>query len=227
MDTTSLRNKKEYDDIIMKIWKTILIWGRKYMRDFPWRNTQDPYKILIAEIMLHRTRANQVRQIYETFVQDYPDFRSIVKSGIDNMKSQLHPLGLIWRAEYLYRMAEEIVVRYNGRIPSSKEELMRLPGVGEYIASATLCFGYNLPEPILDTNTVRVIGRIWGIKIDDSSRRNRKFVKIMNDLISHGEPRMFSFSLIDLAFFICKKKNMKCDGCPLKRVCTFPNTEMS
>jgi len=119
-------------------------------------------------------------------------------------------------------MAEEVVKKYDGTLPLNRMKLMELPGVGHYIASAVLCFGYNLPEPVLDTNTVRVIGRVFGIKITDSSRRSKKFEKIVSDLVTCGEPRSFSLSLIDFAAMICiPGNNPECEICPLRGICCF------
>ena len=223
-----IQDEGTYKNIIKEIWRKILDWGRKNMRDYPWRNTQNMYRILVAETMLHRTKADQVKDTYEMFIQKFPNFESLVEAGPENIKSELYSLGLQWRSDYLYRMAEEVVEKYDGVLPLTKIELMDLPGVGNYIASAILCFGHNLPEPILDTNTVRVIGRVFGIKITDSSRRSKKFEKIMGDLVSCGEPRKFSLSLIDFAAMICTSKNdPECAICPLWNICRFYKEEIT
>lgn len=214
--------EQTYKTVAMRVWTEILKWGRKNMREYPWRNTRDAYKIIIAEVMLHRTQADQVKDIYEAFIEKYPDFISIVKAGPENIKSELYSLGLQWRSDLIYRMAEEVVEKYGGFLPLNRMKLMELPGVGHYIASAVLCFGYNLPEPVLDTNTVRVIGRIFGIKTTDSSRRSKKFEKIMRDLVSCGESRRFSLSLIDFAARICISGNDPiCDICSMNNICCF------
>ena len=217
-----IQDEKAYRNVVRRIWTEILEWGKDNMRNYPWRNTRDAYRIMVAEIMLHRTKADQVKEVYEAFIEKFPDFISIVKTGPENIKSELHSLGLPWRSDLLHRMAEEVVKKYDGVLPLDRMKLMELPGVGHYIASAVLCFGYNLPEPVLDTNTVRVIGRVFGIKITDSSRRSKKFEKITRDLIAYGEPRSFFLSLIDFAAMICTSgNNPRCDICSLKDVCCF------
>ncbi len=219
MDNLYIHYDGAYEDTVRRIWSDIQEWGKKNMRNFPWRNTRDTYKIMIAEIMLHRTKADQVKTLYETFIEKFPDFRSIIRAGPENIRSELHSLGLSWRSDLLYRMAEEVVKKYDGVLPQNRIELMELPGVGHYIASAILCFGYDLPEPVLDANTVRVIGRVFGIKITDSSRRSKKFEKIMRDLVACGEPRRFSLSLIDFAAAICTSGNSPgCNMCSLKDI---------
>lgn len=211
----------DQEKVIEEVHSKIIKWGEKNLRKYPWRETTDPYRILIAEFMLHRTRADQVKDLYKDFVKKYPDFRSIVDAGPGNMKNEFKSLGLFWRADLLYKFSEEILEKHNGEIPKDKEKLLELPGMGQYIASAVLCFGFNLPEPILDTNTVRIIGRVFGLKISDSSRRNKKFEKIMNLLVRQGEPRRFSLSMIDFGAKVCTSRKPGCEDCPLKDVCLF------
>ncbi|SNQ60396.1 HhH-GPD family protein [Candidatus Methanoperedens nitratireducens] len=227
LSCNQIQNENTYRNIVENIRSGILKWGSKNLRDFPWRNTRDPYKILIAEIMLHRTNADQVKPVYEKFIEDFPDFESIVRAGSEKIMMEMRSLGLYWRSDFLYRLAEEVMEKYNGILPLEKKKLMELPGVGHYIASAILCFGYNLPEPILDTNTVRVIGRIFGIKITDSSRRSKKFYKIMQDIVLYEEPRRLSLSMIDFAALVCTAKNPRHDLCPLRDICCFYKTEVA
>ena len=195
-------------------------WGKENGRRFPWRETNDIYNILISEIMLHRTKADQVLNIYNDFLRKYKDFESIVESGPEAIKKDMKSLGLSWRSELLYSMSKEILEKYDGKIPCDKDQLMKLPGIGNYISSAILCFGYNIPVPTLDTNIVRVIGRVYNLRINDYSRKSKKYREIMLDLILHGEPRKFSLYLIDFASIICKPKCMdECKKCPLNKLC--------
>lgn len=219
---------KEYFIKINIIRAELLLWGDKNLRKFPWRDTADPYKIAVAEIMLHRTKANQVEDIYLKFIQKYPDFESIVKADRKTIRSEMESLGLFWRSDMLYDMAREIVDNYSGKLPMDKKKLMAMPGIGNYISAAILCFGSNLPEPILDTNTVRVIGRIFGLKITDSSRRSKLYYDIMHDLVDFWNPRIISFTLIDYASIICIAGiKPRCDICTLKDICLFFNFTLS
>lgn len=218
----TLNNETIDRELTWLVWHDILDWGKRNLRNYPWRTSPDSYKILIAEIMLHRTNADQVNEIYDNFINRYPDFYSIAAAGPDKIKSELHSLGLDWRSELLYKMSYEICENYNGILPLSKEKLMALPGVGRYIASAVLCFGYDLAEPVMDTNVVRIIGRLFGLKVSDSSRRNKKFESIMRIMISYGEPRLFSLSMIDFASKVCTSKSYpKCNICPLREECHY------
>ncbi|OEU42596.1 DNA glycosylase [Methanosarcina sp. Ant1] len=216
-------NKDKYYFKKIKVIRTeLLIWGEQNLRKFPWRETSDPYKIIVAEVMLHRTKADQVKDVYEEFISKYPDFESIVIAEREAIKADLKSLGLFWRADLLYDMAVEIVETYGGKLPLDRKKLMAMPGVGNYISAAILCFGYNLPEPLLDTNTVRVLGRIFGLKITDSSRRSKLFYEIMYDLVNFWDPRTISFALIDFANAICiPGENPRCEICTLRDICIY------
>ena len=147
--------------------------------------------------MLHRTRADQVEPVYKIFIKKYPDFKSIANSDQEDIIKDI----------------------YDGIIPKDLDKLIELPGVGPYIASAILCFVHDENIAVLDTNIVRVIGRVFGMKIRDSSRKSKKFKSVMTELISHGEPRKFTLSLIDFAALICKSSGPRCDICSLKSIC--------
>jgi len=203
------------------IHEKLLWWSKDNLRDFPWRKTSDPYKIFIAEIMLHRTRASQVEGIYKNFIKKYSDFKSICDACPEKIIDELSGLGLQWRVQLLYQLSCDIEREYNGLIPVDKNELLKLPGIGPYITAAFLCFAYDIPKPLLDTNIVRVIGRIFGLKITDSSRRSKKFENIMRDIIKSGNCKQVSLALIDFAEAICKPKVPLCNICFLNNLCYY------
>lgn len=171
--------------------------------------------------MLHRTNAKQVEEVYIKFLKKYPNFNEICNVELDEIIKDLFSLGLIWRANNLYKVACIIIKEYDGNIPTEKNELLKLPGIGEYIASSFLCFAYNKPEAMLDTNIIRVIGRVYGLEISDSSRRNRKFNDIMKQLLKFGSCKLFSLSLIDFANAICKSRSPLCNICSLCSICNY------
>lgn len=212
MDSTKI---EEYR---MKVKK----WGERNYRDFPWRRTRDPYRVLLAEIMLHRTQAVQVAKIYEGVIREYPDIKALAKSSRTELHKALFPLGLRWRIDLLKDMAEAIVNKFESRIPKDKSELMSLPGISEYIACSVRCFAWNMAEPLRDTNTVRVIGRIHNLDVKDSSRRNSKFKELVVELVDPENPRTYNFALLDLADQVCtKKEEPKCNECPLNTLCSY------
>lgn len=205
----------------------LIIWGTNNFRAFPWRMTRDPYKILLSELMLHRTQAKQVVPVYTQFIETYPTVRAMMQSTKAEMHNVLSSLGLHWRINLIYEAGVELINRFHGQIPSTKEDLLSLPGVSEYIASAVLCFTWNLPEPILDTNTVRVVGRVFGLKIKDSSRRNCKYKNLILALVDQDEPRIYNYALLDLANKICtKKRPPDCLQCPILKWCNFGKQQL-
>jgi len=202
--------------------KKVKTWGKRNYRDFPWRRTRDPYKVLLAEIMLHRTQAMQVAKIYERFVGEYPDIKTLVKANKSELHKALFSLGLKWRIDLIKDMAEMLVNKYDSKIPKDKSELLSLPGISEYIACSVRCFAWDIAEPLRDTNTIRIIGRVHNIDVKDSSRRNFRLKKLAAELVDSEEPRVYNFALLDLADQVCtKKETPKCDECPINNLCLY------
>lgn len=205
---------------VFGFWEALAGWQKQHLRPFPWRLTENPYHILVAEVMLHRTQAVQVVPVFKRFIEHYPDVRTLARAGREELRRILFPLGLRWRNEMMKRMAEELMNRFRGTIPRDKDELISLPGVSEYIASAVRCFAWNLPEPLIDTNTVRITGRLYGLEIKDSSRRNRQYKELISNLVNPNKPKEYNYALLDLAEGICmKKRQPDCQVCPVSNFC--------
>jgi A/G-specific adenine glycosylase len=178
--------------------------------------------------MLHRTQAQQVLPIYENFIRNYPNVIQLSKATKKDLHDSLYSLGLRWRIDLIHAMAIVLKERFDGQIPVAKTDLMSLPGVSEYIAGAVRSFAWNMPEPILDTNTVRVAGRMFGLEIKDSSRRNRQFREIIAALVDPDNPRVYNYALLDLADKVCMKRQPpNCTECPLLVWCQFGKTTVS
>lgn len=201
--------------------KRVLDWGEKHMIRYPWRETKNPYHILIVEVLLHRTRAEQVNPVYMKFIRRYENIVALADANRSEVERLLSSLGLVWRVKLMHKMAKEIVTRFEARVPKEYEALTSLPGIGDYIASAVRCFAFGYPEPILDTNTVRIIGRCFGLEITDSSRRSKKYRSLLGNLVDPDNPAMFNYSLLDLGKLVCKKRQQECSVCPLIQFCTF------
>lgn len=206
----------------------LIAWGKLNFRLLPWRLTENPYQILIAELMLHRTQAQQVVPVYNRFIQKYPDVRSLSRAKSEELHEILYSLGLRWRINLINMMASQLMSRFNGQIPQDKADLLSLPGVSEYIASATRCFSWNLPEPLIDTNTVRVVGRLFGLETKDSSRRSKRFRNLISALVDTRSPRTYNYALLDLAYQICTKKRPPvCIKCPVQKYCVYGFVQVS
>ncbi|SRR5260370_13400161 len=202
--------------------KALINWGTENFRAYPWRFTDNPYHILIAEVMLHRTQAPQVLPVYERFVEKYPDVASLAGAEKEELHTVLYSLGLRWRIDLIMDMALKLIEKFGGQVPREKADLLSLPGVSEYVASAVRCFAWNLPESIVDTNTVRVTGRIFNLKIKDSSRRNPLFRRLIKTLVDLEEPRAYNYALLDLASQVCTKvREPACEVCPVQKYCEY------
>lgn len=202
--------------------EALISWGRENFRAYPWRFTDNPYRILIAEIMLHRTQAPQVVPVYERFITIYPDVESLARATREELHDILYSLGLRWRIDLVADMASQLTRRFNCQIPQEKADLLTLPGVSDYVANAVRCFAWNLPDPIIDTNTVRVTGRIFNLEMKDSSRRNSLFRRLIGALLDRNNSRSYNFALLDLAAQICTKaREPLCEKCPLQTYCVY------
>lgn len=204
-----------------EIQQRLLSWWEQNQRSFPWRETRDPWHILLAEVMLHRTRADQVVPVYRAALEKFPDPETLAESVPGELETLLYPLGLHWRVPLIREMARQIVREYGGRVPEDMEALKSLAGVSDYIAGAVRCFAFGLPEPLLDTNTVRVLGRLAGVPVSDGSRRSSRFRRLMQPLVKCSDPRSLTFALLDLAALVCRPAHPDCGKCPLMDLCRF------
>ena len=195
-------------------------WGRKNLRSFPWRETRDAYRVLIAELMLRRTRPAQVLPVYEAFVKKYPSPRDLGKASDGDLYRLLTPLGLRWRVRNIVSLAKELVsLRADAlRNPST---LRKLPGVGEYVAGAVQIMVSNRAEAVIDTNVIRVLGRYWGLRVHPEARREREFKELAAGCVPERDPKRYTLALLDLGASICTPRRPRCGDCPLKACCSF------
>ncbi len=204
---------------VIEIRKAILKWGNNNMRKFPWRETNDPYKILMAEIFLHRTAVRQVLPVYIEFIEMFPDIANLYKAPDIKIRKSIQGLGLNWRLEGVIVMKKYIIEKLGGIIPCEKNQLKEIPGISDYIASAVRISAFKCVDTPLDTNTVRITGRVFDMEITDSSRRNEKFRQGLSLLINPDEPRKSFYALLDIGNAICKKNKTDCNICPIAYWC--------
>ena len=196
----------------------LLIWAADgNLRDYPWRNESDPYRLLIAELMLRRTRADQVVTVYERFVTKWPNLGEFCGAGERELAEVLFPLGLAWRVENFVKIRDAL--EKSQEVPRSYDGLKGLPGVGDYVGSAICCFSYGERRPLIDTNSVRVVGRYFGLKTGPETRRRKWFREVIDALIPEAEPQMLNYALLDLGAKICRPQKPDCCNCPLSERC--------
>ncbi|MEM1829529.1 MAG: hypothetical protein QXV79_02700 [Thermofilaceae archaeon] len=187
-------------------------WLGEHGRRFPWRRVKDPYRVMVVEFLLQRTRAEAVERVYEEVFRRFPSIESLASAEVASLKDIFSNLGLLYRAMRLVKIARHVLENYGGRVPSRIEDLLRLEGIGVYIASAVLNFGHDIPTPVVDKNVMRVANRLWG-KTSESDVR-----KLIEELYRHGDHRAIAYALIDLGALICTEKP-RCKACPLNDVC--------
>lgn len=202
--------------------RRLLTWFERHQRDhYPWRHTRDPYRILIAETFLQRTRADQVVPVYERFLDTFPDIETLAKADESVIRELMYPLGLAWRAGNLRRTARDILEKFEGEFPETREELLEIRGVGEYVADSILYAAFGRRTSIIDSNVIRLLGRLYGIDTHPESRRDRGFREIIESLVPKKRFGEFNLALLDLGALICTPRNPRHDECPVRMHCVF------
>ncbi|MBA7632096.1 Adenine DNA glycosylase [subsurface metagenome] len=200
---------------------SLLKWYEKEARDFPWRRTRDPYKVLVSEILLQKTTSKQVSGIYRPFFERYPSVRELAGTSTGEIKEIVGKLGLEKRADFLKEAANKIVNEYGGKIPESPEFLKSLKGVGNYVCNSVLCFAFGVPCHIVDNNVARVLRRYFGLDSTKRAHSDKELWKVAERVLPLKKFREFNYALLDFAALICKPKNPLHEQCPLKKLCIY------
>lgn len=200
--------------------KKLSIWGRSNRRKFPWREMYgDPYKTLITEMLLRKTKAENVAKIYSEFFKKFPDIDSTINKKSD-LEKMLKPLGLSKiRAEAFFTLAEEIFNKHKGQIPMDIEGLMDLPHVGRYTANAFLLFGFNKRAPIVDVNVQRVLNRVFEIELSGEIHKNDYIWNTFEKIMPAENPREFGLDILDFGAVVCRSSRPSCNKCLLTDIC--------
>jgi len=207
-------------NIILDNWKN-------YQRHFFWRNTADPYEIMIAEFMLQRTKANQVESIYKNFLKQYPNVEKLAKARFSSVSKYTSSLGLHKRSSCFIDAAKFIVYYFNGIYPKTRNELLLIPGIGDYVAGAILAVCYNKPEYVIDSNIARFINRFYDLRLTGEIRRKKIIIEKARELFNYYNSRKFLFSILDFTALICKPRNPDCDSCILEDNCIYERKQIN
>jgi A/G-specific adenine glycosylase len=200
--------------------RTLLRWYVSHARRFPWRETDDGYTILLAEVLLQRTQAPQVQDNYWRIATAFPTPHALAAAPLETVQEALRPLGLAKRAATLKRMGEELVTRFDGRVPMTVTDLITLPGVGRYIATATACFAAGARLAVLDANVVRVFSRFFGVtSYRKRPRDDSALWRLAESLLPRTRAADYNRALIDFAGLVCKARTPLCPDCTLRRRC--------
>ncbi len=200
-------------------------WFHANKRDLPWRGA-DPFGIWVSEIMLQQTQVATVIPYYDRFMQRFPTVEALAQSDISDVLAHWAGLGYYARARNLHRAAIQVVERFQGVIPDTREEILSLPGIGDYTSGAILSIAYNVSVPAVDANVIRVVTRLFGIAGDpksnavaDTIRRSAAAIVPANNA---GD---FNQALMELGALVCDPAEPQCERCPLLSCCYAGNSD--
>lgn len=203
-----------------KIVTPLLQWYETNKRSLPWRNDKNPYHIWISEIMLQQTRIEAVKSYYARFMKELPDIESLANIEEEKLLKLWEGLGYYNRARNLKKSAQKIQESYQGKMPTTYEELIKLPGIGEYTAGAIASIAYSEKIPAVDGNVLRVLSRIIASKKDILLPETKKEIASLIKQIMPNEAGNFNEALMELGELICvPKREPNCYNCPLQAYC--------
>lgn len=192
----------------------LLEWEGEHFSCFPWRTTENMWHALVAEIMLQRTNAPQVSSVFVSFARKYRTPLDFVRANSPDVFSNL---GLHWREKRFKELANSLS---HSEIPEGKKELMRLPGIGDYISSSFRSLHLNLRDAIIDSNVVRLYGRFFGFETDGETRRKKWFIELAQKITPKKNFREFNYGVIDFTRQVCRPTPL-CKSCIFKRRCKY------
>ena len=204
----------------------LLRWYQEHGRRLPWRQTRDPYAILVAEMMLQQTQVDRVRPKYAAFLAAFPTIAALAAASRGEVIRQWAGLGYNRRAVHLHRIAQQVVADHDGKLPTDPVILRTLPGIGRYTAAAVACFAAEAPVAVLDTNVRRVLGRVFldawlgdDELVETPSERTGWL--LAEAALPHRDAYAWNQALMDLGATVCTAARPACRVCPLAQMCTY------
>src|SRR6266436_4911038 len=206
--------------------RALINWYRRRGRDLPWRDTRDPYAILVSELMLQQTQVATVIPYYNEWLCRFPDFTSLARASENDVLHAWQGLGYYARARNLHAASKAVVDRHGGRFPRLVEKMQQLPGIGKYTAHAVASFAFDQSVPIVESNTARVLTRLFDFceSIDSHAGRATLWQHSAN-LLPKRNAGIFNSALIDLGALVCVTHEPKCGICPVKSFCRAKNPQ--
>jgi A/G-specific adenine glycosylase len=200
--------------------RRLLAWYKRHGRDLPWRRTDDPYHILVSEIMLQQTQVDRVLPKYAEWLEKFPSLDALAAAPEGQVTETWYPLGYNIRPRRLQTIARESVERYGGRLPADEETLLSFKGIGAYTAGAIRSFAFRQRAAILDTNVARVLFRVFVAKGDPKGHAMKRHLwSVSEALVPRREVFDFNQALMDLGAMVCVARNPKCLVCPMAADC--------
>ena len=206
--------------------RRLLAWYRVHQRRLPWRETRDPYKILVSEIMLQQTQVERVVPKYREFLRRYPTLRALASAVTAELRRVWYPLGYNVRPLRLRQIARRTLREHGGRIPDSYDGLLAMDGIGRYTAGAVLSFAFERDAPILDTNVARLLSRYFDLAGGPRGGSAKWLWLMAEAVIPTGQGYAINQAMMDFGATICTARAPACGACALKRSCrSFPHPD--
>jgi A/G-specific adenine glycosylase len=200
--------------------KKLIKWYNQNARDLPWRNSSDPYKIWLSEIILQQTRVAQGLPYYLKFVEAFPTVFDLAKAPEQKILKLWQGLGYYSRARNLHHAAKEVVKNHKGVFPNEFNELKKLKGVGDYTAAAIASFCFNKPHAVVDGNVYRVLARLFAIETPINSGEGKKvFAKLADELIDKKDPGTYNQAIMEFGARFCTPSSPDCGSCIFNDTC--------
>jgi A/G-specific adenine glycosylase len=200
--------------------RDLLRWYRRHHRPLPWRDTHDPYRIWVSEIMLQQTRVETVLPYYARWLRAFPTIHALARAKSDRVLKLWEGLGYYSRARNLHRAAQTVVREFEGKVPQTADGLRQLPGIGRYTAGAIASIAFGEHVPLVDGNVARVFARIFAITANVKAPRTMDTLwQLAEDLVPKRNPGDFNQALMELGALVCTPANPRCEVCPMRSVC--------
>ncbi len=204
------------------IQEELLKWYLEYGRKLPWRKGGlSNYRLIIAETLLQRTKAETVAKYYLQFLIEFPNWKSLANAEAEKIEHKLKPLGLYKQRAYrLKSLGIEMEIR-NGRLTKNREELESIPFMGQYIVNAIELLVFHKPSPLIDVNMARFLERYFGERKLADIRYDPYLQQLSFKVVNHEMAKEINWAILDFAALICKARNPLCHQCPLQNDCFF------
>lgn len=208
--------------------RNILEWFHDHKRRLPWRETADPYKIWVSEVILQQTRVEQGLEYYRRFLERFPDVAALAMATEEAVMKAWQGLGYYTRARNMHQAARMIMDTHQGRFPDNYPDIRRLRGIGDYTAAAIASIAFGQVYPVIDGNVKRVMARFLGMNDPvNSASGYQKILGALQELIDPAWPGPFNESVMELGALVCKPRQPLCLQCPLKSACFAFNRDMT
>jgi A/G-specific adenine glycosylase len=198
----------------------IIVWFENHKRLLSFRQTNDPYKIWISEIMLQQTQVVSMLPYYDKFIKIYPTVESLAHASLEDVLQHVKGMGYYRRFKLMHQCAIVIKEKYHSQFPNTHEAIITLPGIGMYTAGAIMSIAFKKPYSALDGNVMRVLTRVFSINSDIRLQKTQKELNVLNQsLIVKTHPDIYTHAMMEIGATICKPAQPVCEACPLSDIC--------